>query len=127
MQPLFPFGHGLSYSTFNFSNLTVQGAFPNISVSLTVANVAGPPGREVPQLYLQGPLPGDAMALKAFANTGEVGAGGEARVIMPLTARDFSFFDESVGAWAPYPPGDYAFAVGASSADLRLFGRVAAR
>ncbi len=122
MQPLFPFGHGLSYSTFNFSGLAVEGAYPNITVSLTVANVAGPPGREVPQLYLQGPLPGDAMALKGFANTGEVGVGGAAIVSIALSARELSFFDEGVGAWAPYPPGEYDFAVGASSADLRLFG-----
>ena len=122
MRPLFPFGHGLSYATFHFSNLTVDGVFPNFTVSLTVSNVAGPPGREVPQLYLQGPLPGDAMALKGFANTGEVALGGAAQASIALSARELSFFDEGAGAWAPYPPGMYAFAVGASSADLRLFG-----
>ncbi len=88
--------------------------------------MSGPPGREVPQLYMQGPLEGDAWALKGFSQSGVLGVNQTARVTFALTARDFTFFDATAGAWTPYPDGRYAFAVGASSIDLRLFGNVTA-
>ena len=131
--PLFPLGAGLSYSTFAYSDLLVEGGALNASdprapparVSLTVTNAAGPPGRETVQLYLQGPLAGDAAALKAFAGTGLLASGASARVVLQLAPSDLQYYDEGAGAWRGYGAGAYAVAVGASAEDWRLSGSLA--
>ena len=131
--PLFCLGHGLSYSTFAYSDLRVSAAPLNssaapggsaVSISLAVTNAAGPAGRETVQLYLAGPLPGDARALKAFGGTGLLPPGGAARVTLTLGSSDVQFWSEARGGWEGYAPGAYAFAVGSSAEDWRLSGEV---
>ncbi|GAA2159623.1 glycoside hydrolase family 3 C-terminal domain-containing protein [Actinomadura napierensis] len=126
----YPFGHGLSYTTFAYSDLdaTVEGEGEDVvvRVRLTVANTGPVPGKEVVQVYL-----GDAESsvdrpvreLKAFAKV-ELAPGGSAPVEFALTARDLSFYSTVHGRWV-LESGDFEVAVGASSRDLRLTATVA--
>jgi beta-glucosidase len=128
-QPLFALGHGLSYSSFAYSDLAVAGSVSptsNASVTVTVTNSAGPAGRDVAQLYVAGAgLPGDPVrTLKGFAPTGVLAPGGAATLAFTLTQAQLSYYDEGAAAWRPFAPGRYALAVGAGSRDLRLAGSV---
>lgn len=126
--PLFPFGHGLSFSSFAYSSLAVAGAvspLSNASVSLLVAQTGGPPGVEVVQLYVASALPGDPpKALKAFARV-SLGRGEQAPVAFSLSQADLAVWSAAAHAFVPFPPGSYALWVGSSSRDLRLQGSVA--
>lgn len=131
-QPLFAFGHGLSYSTFSYSALTVAGAVSpraNATVGVRVANVAGPAGRDVAQLYVAYAAvapPGDPVrTLRGFTPTGLLAPGEAVSLSFTLTAEALRYYDEAAAAWAPFPPGDYGLWVGAGSRDLRLAGSVA--
>ena len=128
--PLFPFGFGLSFSTFAYSDLAVTGAVgPNASATVTarIAHVGGPAGAELAQLYVAGALPGDpAKALKGWARA-ELAPGAAQTVSFTLTARDLTLWDATAHAHVPFPSGSYALWVGASAADLRLAGAVEVR
>lgn len=127
--PLFAFGHGLSYSTFSYENLTVTGTVSpasNATVSVRVTNVAGPPGRDVAQLYVAyAVLPGDPIrTLRGFAPTGLLSPGAAVDLTFTLSASSLSLYDEAASAWVLFPPGEYDLWVGAGSRDLRLQGSV---
>jgi len=126
--PLFAFGHGLSYSSFEYDALVVSGAVSptaNATVTARVTNAAGPAGRDVAQLYVSGALPGDPVrTLRGFAPTGVLAPGASAQVSFALSAATLSFFDEDTFETAIFPPGRYSLWVGAGSRDLRLSGSV---
>jgi beta-glucosidase len=117
----YPFGHGLSYTRFGYSDLEVtRGESGDLTVACTVANTGTRAGHEVVQLYV-----GDRKArvarppreLKAFTRIHlEPGAGR--RVIFTLTARDLSYWS-SRRRWV-LEPGEFSLEVGASSRDIRL-------
>ena len=92
----FPFGYGLSYSSFEYSDLTVnqEGA------TLTVTNTSTRDGAEVVQLYVSAPggVFGPARELKGFAKV-EVPAGGSVRVTIPFDRYTFRHWETSRGAW----------------------------
>jgi beta-glucosidase len=117
----YPFGHGLSYTTFGYSDLDVTLDEEGGTVSVTVANTGSRAGKEVVQVYV-GP-PASAVArpvreLKAFAKVA-LEPGESRRVALTLTRRDLSYFDPRQRRWV-VEAGEYAVAVGASSRDLRL-------
>jgi beta-glucosidase len=117
----YPFGHGLSYTTFGYSDLDVTLDEEGGTVSVTVANTGSRAGKEVVQVYV-GP-PASAVArpvreLKAFAKVA-LEPGESRRVDLTLTRRDLSYFDARQRRWV-VEAGEYAVAVGASSRDLRL-------
>lgn len=131
----FPFGHGLTYTTFEYSGLevvldpvTVQTGDRDIvgRVRATVRNTGARPGVAVPQLYLG--RPDSAVArppreLRRFARI-ELGV-GESRVVeFPVTRRDLSHWDAVSHGWA-VEPGPLVVSVGASSRDLPLRETVA--
>jgi beta-glucosidase len=116
----FPFGHGLSYTTFEFSGLSVFGAADGIDVELTVTNTGDRDGREVVQVYVS--LPGSSVSrpvreLKGFANVA-VAAGSAEAVSIHVPGEDLAYFDTAQNKWI-VEAGDYTVAVGASSRDLR--------
>lgn len=112
----FPFGHGLSYTTFTYSNLEISGD----TVSTTVTNTGSVPGAEVVQLYIAPPKGGlhrPVQELKGFARV-ELAPGESGRVSFPLDSRSFTVWD---GEWK-VPGGTYEIRVGSSSRDIRLTG-----
>jgi beta-glucosidase len=117
-QPVaFPFGFGLSYTQFEYSDLA---ASPE-QVRLRVANTGGRDGAEVVQVYLRSlsdAVPRPVRELRGFARVA-IAAGGAACVTIPLGEAAFRRFDAAAGAWV-VDPGQYEVQVGASCLDIRL-------
>jgi beta-glucosidase len=125
-QVSYPFGHGLSYTTFEYSGLEVATDASGIVAALTVTNTGDRDGAEIVQLYTG--LPGSAIArapreLKAFAKV-RLAAGESRRVELRARRDDLAYWDVRVERWV-VEGGDHVVAVGASSRDLRLTASVA--
>jgi beta-glucosidase len=121
----YPFGHGLSYTTFDYSNLqtAVHGADEalRIDVTVTVANTGAVAGRETVQLYVQAPstrVQRPVRELRGFRSVA-LEPGESREVTVTLTWRDLAYFDPATTAWC-VEPGAVVLYVGASSRDLRL-------
>jgi beta-glucosidase len=127
VAPLFPFGHGLTYTTFAYANLAVaaaagQGA-PGWDVSFDVTNAGARAAAAVAQLYVadvEASVPRPAKELRGFAKVA-LAPGETRRVTLPLDPRALSFWDEAAGAWRA-EAGAFEVLVGESSADVRLRG-----
>ena len=112
----FPFGHGLSYTQFAYSDLKVEGG----SVSAAITNVGAVPGAEVVQLYVAPPRGGlhrPEKELKGFVRV-ELQPGESRRVEFPLDNRSFAVYNHG---WK-VPGGDYELLLASSSRDIRLKG-----
>lgn len=125
IQPAFPFGFGLSYTQFRFSDLKVAPAAAGedaATVSVTVTNTGKHSGWAVPELYLSLPssaaAPEPPLQLKGFDKV-ELAPRQSARVTMPLEARSFSYWSDSANAWQ-IAPGCDEIEVGTSSVELPL-------
>ena len=117
IEPLFPFGHGLSYTSFEYSGLRVAG----LNVALTVANAGERAGAEVVQLYVRERAPRlrrPDKELRAFAKP-ELEPGEQREVSFRLEPRDFASYDTRLAAWRT-DSGEFDILVGASSRDIRL-------
>jgi beta-glucosidase len=127
--PLFPFGHGLGYTTWSYELLEagalVLAAGADLTISVTVRNIGDRPGREVVEAYVSGPA-ADGRPVRVLGAFGGVAAGpGElARVTLTLPARVFGRYDAKTAQWI-WPSGEFTVAVGRSSRDLRLHTGVA--
>jgi beta-glucosidase len=127
VEPLFPFGHGLSYTRFEYSDLSVRPAGDGFDVSFEVRNAGRSKGAEVPQVYLgppSGGLPkGHAVAPQTLAGFARIElAPGEARrVSVHVGARELSYWSKDDRAWV-VATGSRPISVGASSRDIRLRG-----
>lgn len=119
----FPFGHGLTYSIFEYKDLEVNSA--ERKVSFTIEQVEAMAGREVAQLYLSFPegYGEPPMQLKGFKKTRDLGTAAKERIEMVLTERDTSYFDEASHSWRNVK-GTFKFFIGASSRDIRLTGEL---
>jgi beta-glucosidase len=115
----FPFGHGLSYTDFQYSDLTIK----NTRVTFTVKNVGKVAGSEVAQLYLGFPKAAGEppLQLKGFKKTGKLDAGASEVVELEIEPRDLSIWDSSSHSWSPVK-GTFDVKIGSSSRDLRLSG-----
>ncbi|HEY2270417.1 MAG TPA: glycoside hydrolase family 3 C-terminal domain-containing protein [Streptosporangiaceae bacterium] len=123
-QPLFPFGHGLSFARFSYENLRVdQPGDGEIRVSFGLVNDSARPGHEVPQLYLRCPEAAaePPLQLKGFRRV-HLAAGERRTVTFTLTGTDLAAWSDP-GGWTVHP-GRYEVLVGASAADLRLSASV---
>lgn len=120
--PAFPFGHGLSYTSFKYTDLEVDSA--NLKVSFGLENVGGHDGAEVGQLYLSFPASAGEppRQLKGFHKQ-FLAAGAKRRVTLDLTKRDFSIWDVEAHDWQEQS-GEFLLEVGSSSADIRLATRL---
>ena len=125
VAPLFPFGHGLSYTSFAYSGLAVDAATaaPAVRVSFFVQNVGAVAGKEVAQLYLAFPASAGEppLVLRDFAAL-PLAPGERTLVEFVLDARAYSVWSVEAYAWQPVAGGAYGVSVGASSRDIRLTG-----
>lgn len=116
----FPFGHGLSYTEFDYRDLRLTVTDDGITARVTVANIGRRAGREVAQFYVGVPdsaVPRPPRVLAGFA-AAELAAGESTELEVRLTRRDLAYWEVRVGDWV-LEPGDYRVDVGASSRDLR--------
>jgi beta-glucosidase len=121
IEPLFPFGFGLSYTTFSFTNLksipTGDGRF---SVTFDVANTGDRAGATVAQLYVaesSPTVPRAAKELKQFERV-MLQPGETTHVSVELGARSFSFYDVNAASWHANA-GNYNLMLGDSSANIQ--------
>jgi beta-glucosidase len=125
IAPLFPFGHGLSYTSFSWSNLRLEADGENVIVSLYVTNTGNRIGQEVVQIYVEDTaplLPRPRRQLKAFTKlTLSPGDTQTARCL--LKPRDFAFYDTKSASWVARS-GEFTIHAAASAADNRLSGTV---
>lgn len=118
IEPLFPFGHGLSYSKFAYSNLSASAAGDKVTVSFDVKNVGARAGKDVPQVYVS-PKAGGWEAPKRLAGFKKVSLapGATQRVTLTVDPRLLATWDEAAHGWS-IAAGQYDVAVGASSRAL---------
>jgi len=122
IEPLFPFGHGLSYSDFDYQPIQIgytKNVFP-ITIHASVKNVGSYAGKEVIQLYisdLQSSLPRPPKELKGFRKI-DLLPGETGEVVFELDERAFSFFDPVLNKWR-WEPGEFEISLGSSSRDIR--------
>ncbi|MBR5256752.1 MAG: glycoside hydrolase family 3 C-terminal domain-containing protein [Bacteroidales bacterium] len=119
-DPLYPFGYGLSYTTFEYSDLTVSGRVPDVEVTVNVKNTGTRDGDEVVQLYVIDPLASTVRPrkqLRAFDRV-FVKVGETVPVTLKLGPDAFSLVDAA--GKTVIERGDFILEVGASSEDTRL-------
>lgn len=134
IQPLFPFGYGLSYTTFGYANLSISArnistaleSNGSIAVDLDLDNTGKRSGKEVVELYVSFPAtdatPQPPAQLKAFEKVA-LNPGQSRRVHLKLNARSFAWWDKDTHGWK-ITPGTYRIMVGSSSRDFRLQGNL---
>ena len=118
----YPFGFGLSYTTFEMSKPAVKAKGNSaVEVSVTVKNTGTVAGKEVAQVYVTAPkgrLEKPAQELKAFAKTRELQPGESQTLTMTIPVRDLASFDEAGSQWLT-EAGTYTFRIGFSSRDIK--------
>ncbi|KAF2777230.1 glycoside hydrolase family 3 C-terminal domain-containing protein [Streptomyces sp. OM5714] len=123
--PLFPFGHGLSYASFGYADLTARVRDGAVSVSFTVTNTGEVTADEVAQLYVRAAEPSvprprrELLAHRRFT----LAPGASTRVSFEVPLSALAFWDVAHGRWR-LEPGPYDLLVGASSEDVRLSATV---
>ena len=117
----FPFGHGLSYTTFAYESLVLEVDGDTVHARVTVRNTGGRAGREIVQLYASRDGSAVVRAPRWLVGFGAVdlapGQSGEVEVTVPR--REFEYWDEELQRWL-VEGGEYRVAAGASSRDIRL-------
>ncbi|MEO5722934.1 MAG: glycoside hydrolase family 3 C-terminal domain-containing protein [Ilumatobacteraceae bacterium] len=126
IEPLFVFGHGLGYTTFEFGPSAVAGTIlTGVDVTVSITNSGSRVGSEVVQCYVEPPAGGPVRPLRtlgAFVKV-VVSAGASATVTLHLDERAFSVWDVAAHGWV-VPTGEYRVVVGNSSRELREAGSV---
>jgi beta-glucosidase len=128
IEPLFPFGHGLSYTQFTYSELNCPPSIRQgepVEISFTIRNDGNRSGSEVAQVYLhdvQSRVPRPPRELKGFKRV-FLDPGAEVRLTVKLDERAFSFYDQDLHQWIA-EPGYFEIHVGSSSRDIRLSASV---
>jgi beta-glucosidase len=128
VKPLFPFGYGLSYTSFAYKNLTISPASSDeqVSVAFDVTNTGTRAGADVAEVFVgdrHAPVPRPVKELKGFSRV-SLGPGETKNVTVKLDQRAFSYYDVKSHTWT-VAPGDFDLFVARSAADIKLTGKVA--
>lgn len=121
LEVSYPFGFGLSYTTFNYLSPSVKKTGDKITVEVDVVNTGNAPGREIVQLYSSSPageLDFPQKELRGFVKTATLCPGERERVRIDLSLRDLASFDEKGHCWV-ICPGKHRLLLGSSSRDIR--------
>lgn len=125
-KPLYPFGFGLSYTTFELSDLQISAVNDSVTATVSIRNTGRCDGAEVVQLYVgkvvknlleDSPVPRPAKELKAFRKV-DLKAGERKTVTMRLSRHDFEYYDVNTHLWT-LTPGMYNIMVGTSVEDIK--------
>ena len=125
-QVAYPFGYGLSYTTFEYSKPKAKVNGNSVNVEITITNTGSKPGKEVAQVYVTAPsgqLELPAKELKAFAKTRMLQPGESQTLTMTIDRRLLTSFDEQHSQWLGQE-GQYTLHIGASVADIRCTAAV---
>ncbi|MBO6221646.1 MAG: glycoside hydrolase family 3 C-terminal domain-containing protein, partial [Bacteroidales bacterium] len=120
----FPFGYGLSYTTFQYSKPVVKATSDGFTASVTVTNTGSVPGKEVVEVYVSAPSGGlekPARELKAFGKTKSLAPGESQTLSFSVPAYDLASFNEASSSWET-AAGNYQVHFGASVEDIRATG-----
>ena len=121
VKPLFPFGFGLSYTTFAYSKPTATLEGDNIVVQTTITNTGKVAGKEIAQVYSSAPqsdLPRPSKELKGFAKTKLLDPGESETLRIIIPKEELNYYDETKHGWA-LTTGTYTFHVGANVNDIK--------
>lgn len=125
IEPLFPFGYGLSYTTFEYENLRLEreqfSKNDTVKVSVEITNTGNRLGKEIVQLYIQEvdcSVDRPPKELKQFTKV-ELKPDERKKVVLDLKISDFSFYDDSSHSWIA-EPGIFNILIGSSSRNIRL-------
>ncbi len=134
IAPLYPFGYGLSYTSFAYSNLKVSAtefdanSDVDVTVSVDVKNTGKVKGKEIAQLYIKDNvslLDRPLQELKGF-NKVELAPGEVKTVTFKLDRRAFAYFNDNINKWA-VEPGSFEIRVGSSSRDIKATAAIKAK
>lgn len=117
----YPFGYGLSYTTFEFSKLSAKNSGDNITITVNVRNTGKVSGKQVAQIYVAAPkgrLEKPTKELKAFAKTSLLKPGQSETLKMTIPVRELASFDEANSQWLA-EAGQYSFLVGNNVEDIK--------
>ena len=117
----YPFGYGLSYTTFNYSHVTAEAEGDKVKVSVTITNTGKYAGKEVAEVYVTAPkgsVEKPAVELKAFAKTRSLQPGESETLTMTVDKRDLASFVTKKSSWVA-DAGNYTFKVGSSIRDIK--------
>ena len=120
----FPFGYGLSYTTFQYSKPVVKATSDGFTASVTVTNTGAVAGKEVVEVYVSAPSGGlekPSRELKAFGKTKSLAPGESQTLSFSVPAYDLASFNEAASAWET-AAGNYQVHFGASVEDIRASG-----
>ncbi|MDU1890337.1 MAG: glycoside hydrolase family 3 C-terminal domain-containing protein [Dysgonomonas sp.] len=122
-KPLYPFGYGLSYTSFEYSNLLIEEEKDMINISFSLKNTGDMDGEEVSQVYVKMPDTGNIHPLKELKgfHRKQIKRGKTDTVEIKVRKDMLRYWDESSSSFI-MPKGEYEFMVGASSANIRLRG-----
>jgi beta-glucosidase len=121
IDPLFPFGHGLSYTTFEYKDLQLVKKGKGFFVSFTLRNTGGIDGSEVAQMYIHDPVSSESRPVRELKNFEKIflKAGEIKRVSFQITDDNLSFFSSKQNKWV-LESGEFEVQIGSSSRDIRL-------
>jgi beta-glucosidase len=123
VKPLYCFGHGLSYTTFQYSNLSVKKSWSgSVQVSVKVTNTGKMTASEVVQAYVTYPETAEEppRQLKAFGHARDLKPGQSTMLALTVAPEDLSIWDVVLHGWRAFPGEEYTVEVGRSSCDIAL-------
>ncbi len=125
IEPMFPFGHGLSYSSFTYSDLKLSVEGMELCVSFKITSEGAMTAMETAQVYVGDPVCSvmrPPRELRTFEKV-KLAPGETKEITLPITIRDLSYYDETAEDWT-FESGEFIISVGSSSRDIRLQGSI---
>jgi len=121
IEPLFPFGHGLSYTTFVYSNLKLNKKGKLLTATFELKNTGKTAGAEVAQMYIRDLVSSEERPIKELKNFEKISLqpGETKKISFPISIDDLSFFASMQNKWV-VESGQFEVQIGSSSRDIRL-------